>query len=276
MLGALLIACGDDDEPAPDGGVVSEDDASRDASESCQNDEDCDNAVFCDGEEICNPVDEDADGNGCVPADTPACLTECNEGENRCEDTCVDADGDGHADVSCGGDDCDDADDDRYPGNVERCDTEGHDEDCDVFTVGDDGDGDGQVDDSCCNSDGTQTICGQDCNDNAAGINMAAEEICNERDDDCDGNVDEGVLLTFYRDIDGDDFGVMGDTRNGCGADVGYAVAPGDCDDSRAGRNPGAPEVCDAGGQRLRRRGRRRGCEHVLSGCRWRSLRSGR
>lgn len=54
-----------------------------------------------------------------------------------------DQDGDGHQAVACGGDDCDDADGQRYPGNPERCAgalvdgraTADHDEDCNPCTV---------------------------------------------------------------------------------------------------------------------------------------------
>jgi hypothetical protein len=40
-----------------------------------------------------------------------------------------DADGDGHRAMNCGGDDCDDADANRFPGRTEVCDTTMHDED---------------------------------------------------------------------------------------------------------------------------------------------------
>ncbi len=30
------------------------------------------------------------------------------------------------------------------------------------------------------------------------------DEICNGVDDDCDGEVDEGFIVTYYRDADGD------------------------------------------------------------------------
>jgi len=69
--------------------------------------------------------------------------------------TCVDADGDGHGAIPCG-DDCDDNDAQRYPGNTEVCDDREHDEDCDNSTYGHrDTDGDGEDDARCCNkSDG--------------------------------------------------------------------------------------------------------------------------
>jgi hypothetical protein len=48
-----------------------------------------------------------------------------------------------------------------------------------------------------------------DCNDNNAAVNPGATEVCNSIDDDCDGSTDEGVLLTFYADVDGDTDMVM-------------------------------------------------------------------
>src|SRR4051794_32766960 len=47
-----------------------------------------------------------------------------------------DGDGDGHRAIACGGDDCDDADSNRYPGRAEVCDPANHDEDCDPATFG--------------------------------------------------------------------------------------------------------------------------------------------
>jgi hypothetical protein len=57
--------------------------------------------------------------------------------------TTCDSDGDGHLSVACGGDDCDDTDSVRYPGNLERCAgrliggrrAAKHDEDCNPCTV---------------------------------------------------------------------------------------------------------------------------------------------
>ena len=108
-------------------------------------------------------------------------------------DVDTDADGDGHDAIRHGGDDCDDDDPERYPGNAEVADAGHHDEDCDPTTFGiRDADGDGYPDDSACNtgSDGT-LICGSDCNDSEPSIHPSQIDILNGRDDDCDGGVDE-------------------------------------------------------------------------------------
>ncbi|HAD12429.1 MAG TPA: hypothetical protein DCF33_08315, partial [Saprospirales bacterium] len=43
-----------------------------------------------------------------------------------------------------------------------------------------------------------------DCDDNNAAINPGAQEVCDGVDNDCDGQVDEGVKTTYYADADGD------------------------------------------------------------------------
>lgn len=90
-----------------------------------------------------------------------------------------DVDGDGHESARYGGDDCDDHDQNRYPGNTEVCDSGHHDEDCNPETFGyRDADGDGVVDASCCNllSNG-QRRCGTDCDDNNRAI-QPASQVC--------------------------------------------------------------------------------------------------
>ena len=47
----------------------------------------------------------------------------------------------------------------------------------------------------------------EDCDDADASIHPGAEESCNELDDDCDGEIDEGLTTTWHPDADGDGFG---------------------------------------------------------------------
>ena len=91
----------------------------------------------------------------------------------------VDADGDGHRSVSSGGDDCDDRDPNRFPGNTEVCDDRHHDEDCNPETFGRrDVDRDGLNDNRCCNisTNGVQT-CGRDCDDSNRAI-QTDSQVC--------------------------------------------------------------------------------------------------
>jgi hypothetical protein len=160
-----------------------------------------------------------------------------------------DRDGDGRLSMECGGDDCDDSDPNRFPGNPEVCDTLHHDEDCDDTTYGfRDADGDGVADANCCNERDGSLYCGGDCDDMAPGVAPTAPEVCNGLDDDCDDIIDEGVLETFYIDADNDDYGSSAtdaETLEACSAPAGYADNRDDCDDASGSVHPAAMERCD-------------------------------
>jgi hypothetical protein len=85
-----------------------------------------------------------------------------------------------------------------------------------------------------------------DCNDNDPNINPARPEICDGIDNNCNGLIDEGVKLVFYKDLDGDGY-TDGTTQVGCSAPWGYVLSAtsGDCNDNDPNVNPGKTEICD-------------------------------
>lgn len=151
-------------------------------------------------------------------------------------------------------DDCNDNSAVSYPNAPEICDSA--DNDCDgqidegvrldFFRDSDsDGFGDPAVKTKACVQPTGYVSDNTDCNDNRSNAFPGAEEVCDYIDNDCDTLVDEGVLITYYRDSDLDGFGNPNNTTQGCSAITGYITTAGDCDDGKAGVNPLATEVCD-------------------------------
>ncbi|HCH63338.1 MAG: hypothetical protein CL927_12425 [Deltaproteobacteria bacterium] len=100
-----------------------------------------------------------------------------------------------------------------------------------------DGDGFGDSDSvviACEQRSGTAADSG-DCDDSDAGVFPGAVEVCNEIDDNCDGEVDEGVGPSeWYRDLDGDGRGDPFTVVTACAQPSGYVANTEDCDDSDA------------------------------------------
>ncbi|MFM7200080.1 MAG: MopE-related protein [Myxococcota bacterium] len=84
-----------------------------------------------------------------------------------------------------------------------------------------------------------------DCNDSSASTYPGATETCNQKDDDCDLSVDEGVSTTYYTDGDGDTFGGS-NSISSCSSLSGYVLVGGDCNDGDSAIKPGAVEICDS------------------------------
>jgi hypothetical protein len=238
------------------------------------NADDCDDgdeSINPDGEEVCDGADNDCDGD----ADT---------GATDASSWYVDSDADGYgsdADVklSCddamegyvdNADDCDDTSDSAFPENTEVCDDE--DNDCDGMVDDEDDsldastgweyfadtDADGYGDDdaaawACLTPEGHTDMAG-DCDDGNADVNPAAEEVCNDIDDNCDGATDDedagldaSTGTMFYDDYDGDGYGDPDENWAtwACEQPEGTSTDATDCDDFDDEVNPGATEVCD-------------------------------
>ena len=189
---------------SPDGtGLVCSPEIVTDITELCgdSKDNDCDNVV----DNGCYPGDMDGDGYlppqdcndslaefhplaqepCCDPelkgnAAIEACDRNCDGKVNACSPN--DQDLDGYLPQSMGGYDCDDSDPAVHLGAPEKCgdgidqDCSGQDIPCDQVTDNDD--------------DGYSPPV--DCNDSNGDIHPFALELCNDKDDDCDGVVDNG------------------------------------------------------------------------------------
>ena len=87
-------------------------------------------------------------------------------------------------------------------------------------------------------------------------ISPGAQEICDSSnvDEDCDGLADDNdssvlssTKTTWYKDGDGDGYGLSTSTLSKCDQPSGYVSNSTDCNDSKSAINPGATEICDGG-----------------------------
>ncbi|MCX7769406.1 MAG: MopE-related protein [Flavobacteriales bacterium] len=120
---------------------------------------------------------------------------------------------------------------------------------CNFYTFYQDSDGDNHGNPfatiSACTAPPGYVWVNTDCDDTNPSIFTGATETCNGVDDDCDGNIDDGVLLTFYEDADGDGYGNILVFVDGCTPPPGYVVNNIDCNDSDPAISPAASEVCN-------------------------------
>ncbi len=89
-----------------------------------------------------------------------------------------------------------------------------------------------------------------DCDDEDAAVFPFADELCDGKDNDCDNNADEDAVDApqWFQDVDDDGYGINIAPVHACEMPDGYAPLWDDCDDTEAGVNPGAQEVCDSEG----------------------------
>ncbi len=165
----------------------------------------------------------------------------------------IDADGDGFDDSV----DCDDADDQVFPGATEVC--NGIDDDCTggpddglAFTdwysdVDTDGYGDPATGMSACAQPAGTVADSTDCDDGDIDVNPGATEVCNGVDDDCAGGPDDGLAFAdWYADSDLDGFGDIATAVSACAQPAGTVADGTDCDDTDDTIRPDADELCDA------------------------------
>ncbi len=228
-----------------------DDDGARDATvEVDSDDEDCadafeatsGDAVDCDDanarayprapETVGDGVDEDCDGGELCFADDDA------DGYRR-DFPVVSADPDcsdpGEAVGPLASGDCDDTDAAIHPSAPETDCGDPVDYNCDGSVAYADADADGWA--ACL-----------ECDDAVPSINPDATEVCNRRDDDCDGTIDEpdaADATTWYADADGDGYGDGGVSTIACNRPDGTVADGTDCDDTVASVHPGATEICN-------------------------------
>jgi hypothetical protein len=203
-------------------------------------------------EEICDGVDNNCDGVADEEVMTTFYADADNDGFGN--ELIVTESCDAPSGYVANGSDCNDTNIDAFPGAEEICD--GIDNDCNneidegleiplFIDVDLDGFGDDNQNIEGCDPElGISTI-GGDCDDTDAGISPVANEICDQKDNNCDGNTDEGTLSVFYLDNDLDGFGDPSGSTEACEQPEGYVQNQMDCNDTDTFVHPNATEICD-------------------------------
>ncbi|MBN2801117.1 MAG: hypothetical protein JXX28_18405 [Deltaproteobacteria bacterium] len=203
-------------------------------------------------------VDDHSDCDDADPAFHPgAAETDCADpADYNCDGSVGYADADGDGVPAC--EECDDANDARFPGNPEVCD--GLDNDCDALVDDDptdastfyadlDGDGHGDPDNAvqACEAPPGWLTSADDCDDLEALAFPGNTELCDRLDNDCDGAVDVNAAdaTAWYPDADADHYGDAGGEVIACLAPAGHVADDSDCDDAHPSAHPGGTEVCD-------------------------------
>jgi len=239
-----------------------------------------------DGDGVADCCEDDTDGDG-VPNGMDNCMYDANPNQENADgdingDACdPDDDNDGVTDLL----DCAPLEPKAYPNAPEICDAVDNDCDgivdngypdldedglADCMDPDDDGDGVADTIDLCpftadalqldTDLDGVGDACDgdddgdgeydiTDCEPLNPAVHSDADEVCNGKDDDCDGTVDgENSVgcITVFPDVDADGFGEEGGEKCLCGMEPPYvSFFGGDCDDDDELVNPLVKEICN-------------------------------
>ena len=190
-----------------------------------------------------------ADDAGCP--DGSDCLVLSNSGNDAIRvcvprDYCLDTDDDEYGvGPGCRGQDCNDEDPGVNVGAAEVCD--GKDNDCDGEVDQDPTDAGLSCETGFAGACEAGTLVCELGSLTCVGTRTPVAETCNLIDDDCDGSVDNEATdaPVWYRDTDGDQYGLNSDNVTQCTQPARYVAAGNDCDDTLSTISPTAAEICD-------------------------------